>query len=108
MTHTPSTEEFNVPVKLFDLGRIVVTPAAFAACSLDHLRRCLALHLRGDWGCLGAEDRKANFDALFSGARILSAYPIDPGEPCSSGENTLWIVTRGDRSATAILLPEEY
>jgi hypothetical protein len=26
--------------------------------------------------------RKSNFDALFSGGRILSSYPIDPATPC--------------------------
>ena len=109
MTEKPKTEEFHVPVRLFDLGQIVATPGALAACSREYMQQCLALHVRGDWGCIDAEDRKANFDALFSGERILSAYPIDPAKPCEGfGDNTLWIITERDRSATTFLLPDEY
>lgn len=109
MTDTPKTEEFRIPVKLFDLGRIVATQGALAACSRDYMQHCLALHMRGEWGCIDAEDHKDNFDALFSKGRILSAYPIDPAQPCEGfGDNTLWIITEGDRSATTFLLPDEY
>jgi hypothetical protein len=76
---------FRVPVKLFDLGQIVSTPGALKACSRERLRQCLALHIRGDWGVVCAEDRKSNFEALFTGLRILSAYPIDPAKPCKGG-----------------------
>jgi hypothetical protein len=109
MTDTPTTEEFRVPVNLFDLGRIVATQGALAACSPEYMAQCLARHVRGDWGCVDAEDRETNFDAIFSGDRILSAYPIDPAKPCEGfGANTLWIITEGDRSATTFLLPDEY
>jgi hypothetical protein len=30
---------------------------------------------------------KSNFDALFSGGRILSSYPIDPAKPCKGFES---------------------
>lgn len=66
-------------------------------------------HVRGDWGCVCANDRKTNFAALFSGERILSAYPLDPAQPCKGfGENTIWIITEADRSVTTLLLPDEY
>jgi hypothetical protein len=46
---------------------------------------------------------------LKGGSRILSAYPIDPAKPCKGfGDNTLWIITEADRSATTFLLPDEY
>ena len=100
---------FRIPAKLFDLGRIVSTPGALAACSPQRFRECLARHIRGDWGVVCAEDRKANFEALFNGSRLFSAYPIDPAKPSKGfGENTLWIITEGDRSATTFLLPNEY
>jgi hypothetical protein len=109
MNDTPKKEEFRVPVQLFDIGQIVATQGALAACSREYMGQCLALHVRGDWGCVDAEDRKTNFDALFSDERILSAYPIDPAKPCEGfGANTLWIITEGDRSATTFLLPGEY
>ena len=109
MNDTPKPEEFRVPVKLFDLGQIVATQGALAACSREYMAQCLALHVRGDWGVIDAEDRKTNFDAIFSGERILSAYPIDPAKSCEGfGANTLWIITERDRSATTFLLPDEY
>ena len=93
----------------FELGQIVSTRGALAACSNVQLQKCLARHLTGDWGCVCAEDRQANEDALSEGLRILSAYPIDPAKPSEGfGENTLWIITEADRSVTTFLLPEEY
>ena len=41
------------------------------------------------------------FDALRFGARVLSAYHTDSGLK-------FWIITEADRSATTVLLPEEY
>jgi len=93
----------------FELGAVVSTPGALEACSPDLMCRSLARHLTGDWGCVCAEDREANDEALSDGFRILSAYPIDPAKPCEGfGENTLWIITEADRSVRTFLLPEEY
>jgi hypothetical protein len=66
----------------------------------DAIALALGRHLRGDWGDLGVEDRRANEDALRGGDRILSAYH----------ENGIkfYIITEWDRSATTVLLPEEY
>ena len=102
-------EPFHVPSRLFAIGRLVATPGALEACPPEHLQACLARHVRGDWGEVCAEDRKSNFEALFSGGRVLSAYPIDPAKPCKGfGANCLWIITEADRSATTFLLPGEY
>jgi hypothetical protein len=100
---------FRVPRRLFDRGRIVATPGAMAACAPDYMQQCLARHLGGDWGCVCKEDARSNNRAIEDGGRILSAYPIDPAKPCKGfGDNTLWIITEGDRSATTFLLPSEY
>ena len=40
-------------------------------------------------------------DALVSGERLLSAYELP-------GSHKVWIITEADRSATTLLLPEEY
>ena len=105
----PQKEPFRVPVKLFELGQIVSTPGAMDACTPEYMRECLGRHIRGDWGTVCAEDQKSNFEALFHCGRLLSAYPIDPAKPCKGfGENTLWIITEADRSATTFLLPNEY
>jgi hypothetical protein len=103
------TEEFRIPVKLFELGQIVATRGAMDETTHQYRMECLSRHIRGDWGNVDAEDRKTNFDALMNGLRILSAYPLDPARPCKGfGSNTLWIITEADRSVTTFLLPSEY
>lgn len=87
---------------LFPLGHVVATPGA-----LDVLERSgtppfclLSRHQRGDWGELDPEDVRENELSLRSGFRLLSAYTV-------AGQK-LWIITEADRSATTILMPEEY
>ena len=106
MNHMNHTHRYE---PRFELGQIVATPGVLEACSNVLMQKCLTRHLTGDWGCVCDEDRQANDDALTHGERILSAYPIDPAQPCEGfGENTLWIITEADRSATTFLLPDEY
>lgn len=91
-----------IPQK-FSPGQIVSTPAAFVAMeAADCLPiRLLARHLSGDWGSVCPEDAALNDAALLAGDRLLSVYEIAP-------EVRIWIVTEADRSATTLLLPEEY
>jgi hypothetical protein len=94
---------------LFDPGRTVATQGALAACPMGYLFYCLARHVRGDWGYVCDEDKATNDAAVRDGDRILSAYPIDPEQPCKGyGDNCLWIITEWDRSVTTFLLPAEY
>jgi len=51
-------------------------------------------------GDLDEEDKATNDNALKDGRRVLSAYRFE--------KVTLWVITEADRSATTILLPEEY
>ena len=87
----------------FPLGRVVATQGALHALSeagetpAGFLRR----HLRGDWGDLDEHDRRENELSLVQGFRLLSAYQLGTGV-------RVWIITEADRSATTILLPEEY
>ena len=60
----------------------------------------LARHAKGDWGDLCAFDRRQNERALREGLRVFSSYETLAGR--------VWIITEADRSATTILLPEEY
>jgi hypothetical protein len=87
----------------FPAGWIGATPAAL--CAIDEAGHSpsefLKRHLRGDWGDVCAGDAAANDRAVCIGARILSRYTLRDGVP-------IWIITEGDRSATTILLPEEY
>jgi hypothetical protein len=104
---TTMTEEFKIPFKLFDLGRVLATPGAIAACPPERMQACLREHVLCNWDHCTPEGHKANFDALFSGERIFSIHPIDPARACT-GNNRLWIITEADRSATTFLLPSEY
>ena len=91
------------PGQLFDGGLLVATPGAMD-CLCEHeidAKTLLQRHFSADWGVLGQEDAQANDLALKSGWRLLSSYPIGPA--CK-----VWIITEADRSATTILLPEEY
>jgi hypothetical protein len=87
----------------FPLGRIVATPGALQAmaCTGDNPHDFLDRHVRGDWGYVNEEDRKENERSLTEGCRLLSAYSLQDG-------TKIWIITEADRSATTILLPEEY
>ena len=92
---TPS-DSVKVP-----LGRIVATPAALGAVSQPDLVAALRRHAVGDWGDLTPDDRAANDDALRSGERLLSVYQSATG-------TTFWVLTEADRSATTVLLPDDY
>jgi hypothetical protein len=82
---------------LFATPRALETLAYAGQSAEDLLRR----HVSGDWGDLDDDDRRANAEALETGARILSAYVTVLGE-------RLWIITEADRSLTTILRPDEY
>lgn len=95
-------------MKMFSLGQVVATPQALECIRdagqspLDFLK----LHSRCDWGVVSEEDKALNDHALEDGGRLLSAYE-------TSREVRLWVLTEaeddeGQRSATTILLPDEY
>lgn len=84
----------------FGLGQLLITPGAKAELKTYDILSALTRHQRGDWGNLCDEDKAANNDALERGERLFSAY--------TSGETRFWIITERDRSATTILLPDEY
>jgi hypothetical protein len=100
-------QQFIVPPK-FSLGQTVATPGALKAIeesgqTPDYF---LDQHIQGNWGEVNAEDKHLNDQALVDGSRLLSAYRTLRG-------TRLWIITEavgddGKRSATTILLPEEY
>ena len=92
-----------VPCPKFLLGQVVATPNAVAAMNaagvlpVDLLQR----HVAGDWGTLPVEDIASNEQALQTGARLLSSYPI-------GGDAKICLITEADRSSTTLLLPEDY
>ena len=88
---------------LFSVGRLVATPGALQ-CAQErgiHLMGLLSRHVRGDWGDLCDEDKRENEFALGKNLRLFSSYKV--GSDCK-----FWIITEADRSATTVLLPDEY
>jgi hypothetical protein len=91
------------PKNKFELGSVFVTPKASRALeeadqSPDEF---LARHESGDWGEVGSMESKENELSLCKGYRVFSIYKLCTGEE-------IWIITQPDRSATTVLLPEEY
>src|SRR5262249_32756541 len=88
------------PLK-FALGRVVATPNALRAIPAVECFEALARHAVGDWGECGPEDWQENELSLKEGFRLFSVYRSSQGVK-------FWIITEADRSATTILLPEDY
>lgn len=86
------------------LGRVVVTAGAVDLLDRTgvNISTLLLRHQYGDWGEINGDDWVANNVAVTSCGRVLSNYGI--GKACER----LWIITEWDRSATTVLLPEEY
>ncbi len=89
---------------LFDLGQIVSTPGALSALGKEGIDASSLLdrHANGDWGKISEDDRRENNLAATEGFRILSAYTLPRTRV------KLWVITEADRSATTLLLPDEY
>jgi hypothetical protein len=84
----------------FPLGQVMMTRNAMQTLRLDEVGTALANHARGDWGDVCPEDRAENERALANGGRLFSVYH-------GSGVK-FWIITEHDRSATTVLLPDDY
>ena len=86
---------------LFPLGNLYSTPGALAELSEQDIAKGIARHWTGDWGDVCPEDKQLNDEAVNCGFRMLSVY---------QGQNNIkfWIITEADRSATTVLLPDEY
>ena len=91
------------PHAKFPLGQLVMTTGAAAAFerTREQPLSYVVRHAQGDWGELDADDVQENEFSLKRRLRLLSRYTL--------GDKTvIWIITEADRSATTILLPDEY
>ena len=86
---------------IFELGNLYVTPGVIEKIKPVEVFQSIDRHRVGDWGVVVEDDRLANEEALLHGMRIFSVY-------YDSKETKFWIITEADRSATTVLLPEEY
>ena len=91
----------NTSVKKFELGQVLITPGAKESLDYNDVAKALWRHRSGDFGDVCVEDWALNEEAVECGDRILSAYIDRNGKK-------FWIITEWDRSATTILLPDEY
>jgi len=87
--------------KRFELGQLRATQGVLASVPLEDLLGAIGRHARADWGVVVTEDWAANERALERGERLLPSYRTKSG-------TRFWIITEWDRSATTLLLPEEY
>lgn len=88
--------------ELFNLGQVVITPAAQDALAAENMTPfgLLERHVTGDQGITPEDDQQRNLDAIKEGDRVFTAYKVGSGK--------VWIITEADRSATTILLPSDY
>lgn len=91
----------EIETRTFSLGRLVITRNALQILSGPEMRIALGRHSHCDWGecCLG--DVAANEASLDEERRLFSIYTDRKG-------TEFWIITEADRSATTLLLPEDY
>jgi len=88
-------------VPKFSPGQILITTNAQQLLSESDVQTVLRRHLAGDWGDCDPEDAAANDLALKEGERLLSVYH-------TAEKVRFWVITEADRSATTVLLPEDY
>jgi len=88
---------FAIPVT-----RLFTTPAALDTLHAGDVAAALARHFAGDWGELCPDDRAENERAVREGGlRLFSVYRNRRG-------TRFYVITEADRSATTVLLPEDY
>ena len=85
----------------FRLGKIVTTPNALSQLTPEEILLGIQRHQAGDWDDLNEHDRHANERATAERTRVWSVYHTGQGVK-------FWIITEADRSATTVLLPEDY
>lgn len=85
----------------FNPGTVYVTPGAYEQLGRGIIADAYFRHLQCDWSEMNPEDAEANRLAVETGeGRIFSAYQY--------GDKRVWVITEADRSATTVLLSEEY
>lgn len=67
---------------------------------LNEIVTAFEKYLKGIWGDMCEEDKKANDDAVVCGSRIVASYNTSKGK--------VYMITEYDRSYTTILFAKEY
>jgi hypothetical protein len=85
----------------FPLGQTVITRNAQNKLHAADVLIAMNRHASGDWGDVDEHDRRENELSLTENFRLLSVY-------YDRNRVKFWIITEADRSATTVLLPEDY
>ncbi len=85
----------------FPLGQLYATRGALDALTPADMKMGIFWHSQGFWGDVNEADWAENDFSVPRRLRILSAYYAENG-------TRFWVITEADRSATTILLPDEY
>jgi len=85
----------------FPLGEVRITDGAERKLDPYDVVTGITRHARGDWGELDEHDLKQNDNGFENGGRLFSRYTSKNGR-------VFWVITECNRSATTVLLPEEY
>lgn len=85
----------------FGMGMLFATANAQSRLNMVEIMLALRRHSIGDWGEVCKDDHAANEQALLDGTRLFSVYRSFAGEK-------FWIITEADRSATTVLMPQDY
>ena len=91
----------KVKTPFFPLGQTVITRNALHTLDQYSVLDCLIRHAQCDWGDVSDGDREENNISLQEGFRLFSVYSDSQGQK-------FWIITEADRSATTVLMPEDY
>jgi hypothetical protein len=111
LEHLRPDQICDEPPALFALGNVVATPAALALIQ-EHsasVPQLLNRHQTGDWQELCEQDRDANWQAVFTGERVLSAFNLGSADRPAK----IWVISEEHQpvqmySVTTILLPDDY
>jgi len=79
----------------------LATPNVLDSVPKEEIFAALQRHQNCDWGDVCAQDKWSNDRAVKNRERLVSVYH-------SKEEIKFWIITEADRSATTVLLPEDY
>ena len=85
----------------FAPGVTVITAGAKETLDAADVQAALTRHVHGDWGELDPSDQAENERALLNEGRLFSRYH-------DRRASKFYIITEADRSATTVLLPEDY
>ena len=85
----------------FPLGEVSVARGAHEKLDPADIVTGITRHARGDWGDLDEDQWKQNDLSVNRESRLISQYTAKNG-------SWFWVITEADRSATTVLLLEEY